>query len=182
HSALALGLRGDRRALPQLRQLATGPDAREMRTSRNNNHSIGEAALYLLGKLRDVEALPIFESHISRSSRGDDLEHFETVTQSLMALFRIGYAYPSQREAIGRFLGEVFTDADRRLILMLKSCVPGVRSQQPWDYTAYVRLLLKHVLRDWRVAADEDMLSAIEPLPVWLRHTRFNLEELKRTG
>ena len=117
NSALALGILGNRKALPALRCMAEERDPYVPKTSRKYNQLRGLSAVYLLGRLRDGEAVGILEKIMEHpeDNRGQEYQHdsfirsqkeygFQFFTHAVMALSRIAAAHP---ELSGEITGKI---------------------------------------------------------------------------
>ncbi len=113
NSALALGILGNRKALPILRCMAEERDPYVPCTSRKYNQPRGLSAVYLLGRLKDSEAVGILERILEtpEDDRGQEYRYdqfirtkkeygFQFFTHAAMALSRIRAAYPELEEEI----------------------------------------------------------------------------------
>ncbi|MFK7692220.1 FAD-dependent oxidoreductase [Paenibacillus sp. HJGM_3] len=109
NTAFALALQGDEAAIPHLRDCVRTRDPYVPRTSRKYNQARGYAAIYLLGKLGDVEIVPELlqimrqrDQFINQSTDIEFINHndeyfFQYFSFSLMALIRIAERHPGIR-------------------------------------------------------------------------------------
>lgn len=87
NSAFALGLLGDTRAVPVLRELiSVQPDFQQETPVNGINNVLG--AIYLLGELGDVESVP-YLIEMTRIDEGGN-EYYQHFLFSMMALLKIG--------------------------------------------------------------------------------------------
>ena len=97
NAAFALAILGDDCALPELLRLARTRDDYAPCTSRKYNHKRGYAAVYLLGRLRAVEAIPVLKGIISDLQMADNYEYHG---HAIAALVRIAEAHPEFRKDV----------------------------------------------------------------------------------
>ena len=113
NSALALGILGNEKALPLLRSMAEERDPYVPQTSRKYNQPRSLSAVYLLGRLRDREAVGILENILENpeDNRGQEYQYdtfirrqkeygFQFFTHAVMALLKIAAAHPQLSEEI----------------------------------------------------------------------------------
>lgn len=131
HSAIVLALLGEREALPVLREMVLTRDTFVLKDCRKNNQMRGYIAIYLSGKLRDVEMTDTLIDLICNPEEFErplyhDLDlvdtrfivekyneiYFQFFSNSIMALIKIGDRYETERPKIGAALKKaVETDA-----------------------------------------------------------------------
>lgn len=117
NTALALGLLKNASALPLLRQMAEEQDPSGHETSRKYNQPRGLSAVYLLGKMMDVEAVDILGSMVAEPEtirskghtydvfiRGEEEYRFQYFTHASMALMKIMRTHPQLREKVSGIL------------------------------------------------------------------------------
>jgi ribulose 1,5-bisphosphate synthetase/thiazole synthase len=132
HSAMALALLGSPEAAPVLRDMVRERDPFVPLTSLKYNQARGYAAVYLLGRLADKEAVPdllrILESregftYIDRNkeflSDEQDLR-FQYVSYALMALASIGDRHEETRRTVGEAFGRFLSQLDGSLVISFK--------------------------------------------------------------
>ncbi|MCC2686544.1 MAG: hypothetical protein K0R75_3443, partial [Paenibacillaceae bacterium] len=132
HSAIALALIGAAEAAPVLLEMAREKDPFVPRTSLKYNQARGYTAVYLLGKLGCVEAIPdlidilntregftYIDSNKEFLSDERDLR-FQYVSFSLTALARIGDRHPESRQAIAQALTDFASRLDQSLMISFK--------------------------------------------------------------
>ena len=155
NSALALGLLGDRRALPVLRRMAAEKDAFMPKTRRKYNHPRGLAAVYLLGKLRDRASLSELKELILGGEDQLNIEacefiedngeyYFHYYIHALMALIKIGGRYPEKRDEIAEAIHKSFGRKGFSLHINLKA-----GNRQNYDMTAKVKEIALKLIREW---------------------------------
>ncbi|MBR4674556.1 MAG: FAD-dependent oxidoreductase [Victivallales bacterium] len=101
NTAFTLALLDDSTGLPTLLHLARTRDEYAPKTSRKYNHKRGYVAVYLLGRLAAVEALPVLKSILSDLQMADKYEYH---SHAIAALMRIANAHPEQHTEIADFL------------------------------------------------------------------------------
>ncbi|MBQ7651411.1 MAG: FAD-dependent oxidoreductase [Victivallales bacterium] len=97
NSAFALAILGDDSAIPELLRLARKRDEYAPSTSRKYNHKRGYVAVYLLGRLAAVEAIPVLKEIIADLEMADKYEYH---SHAIGALTRIADAHPEFRREI----------------------------------------------------------------------------------
>ena len=97
NAAFALAILGDDYALPELLRLARTRDEYAPCTSRKYNHKRGYAAVYLLGRLAAVDAIPVLKEIIADLQMADKYEYH---SHAIGALIRIADAHPEFRSEI----------------------------------------------------------------------------------
>jgi len=97
NAAFTLALLDDATGLPTLLHLARTRDEYAPKTSRKYNHKRGYAAVYLLGRLASVEAIPILKGILADLQMADKYEYH---SHTIAALTRIAEAHPEHRKAI----------------------------------------------------------------------------------
>lgn len=112
HSAIALAILDDMTAAPILREMVKERDPFTPRTSWRYNQTRGYAAIYLLGRLADPEAIPDLISLLTSKERFFHTDHntvfiadehelrFQYISHTLLALARIGDRYAAMRPEI----------------------------------------------------------------------------------
>ena len=129
HAALALAATGHPASLPVLREMVTSRDTYGLKDCRKNNQRHCHMAIYWLGILEDAEIADVLMARIcdpdehrqtaytqaavdkaARVIHDFNEVYFQYVTQSVMALIRIGNAHPSLRPAISDAFGRAFGD------------------------------------------------------------------------
>ena len=97
NAAFALALLDEATGLPTLLKLARTRDEYAPKTSRKYNHKRGYAAVYLLGRLAAVEAIPVLKGILSDLQMADKYEYH---SHAIAALARIANAHPEYRKEI----------------------------------------------------------------------------------
>lgn len=132
HSAMALALLGDAQAAPVLREMVGEKDPFVPQTSLKYNQARGYAAVYLLGKLADKEAVPellrLLETREgftfidrNREFLSDERDlRFQYVSYALVALASIGDRHPETRPAIKKAFGQFLAQLDGTLVISFK--------------------------------------------------------------
>jgi hypothetical protein len=144
--ALALGLAGDRTAIPKLLEIVRERDSFEPSSSRSHNQRRLLGAIHLLGSLDDEQALtPLLEL-----MQKPDLD-LQEVSHALMALLKLGDATPVRRsriaDALNAALGE---DCPAYQLVLKNSSSTGHRVKV--DMTAFMRKVLAERLAQWEGA------------------------------
>ncbi|WP_127588665.1 FAD-dependent oxidoreductase [Paenibacillus koleovorans] len=130
--AFALALHGDEAAIPILRECVRERDPYVPKTSRKYNQVRGYAAIYLLGKLGDVEIVPELlrimqqrEQFINQSTDVEFINHndeyfFQYFSFSLMALIRIADRHPGIRVQLLETVVPLVEDPDFSILVTMK--------------------------------------------------------------
>lgn len=156
HSAMALALLGASEAAPVLREMVRERDPFVPLTSLKYNQARGYAAVYLLGRLADKEAvfdlLTILETregftYIDRNKEflSDERDlRFQYVSYALMALASIGERHAETRGRIGEAFERFLSQLDGSLVISFKgsSEIRNVMDDK-------VRQLINRTLRQW---------------------------------
>ncbi|ANE45689.1 hypothetical protein SY83_04550 [Paenibacillus swuensis] len=136
NSALALGLMGESASLPVLREIVYSRDLYLPRTSRKYNQPHLFAAIYLLGRLKDLEIMPelmrfmrneTFMETLEADSSNDEFIfdrtelYFQFFSFSMMAALRIADQYEEWRPQIDEVVTGRFSDPNFELIITLKT-------------------------------------------------------------
>jgi hypothetical protein len=130
--AFALALQGDEAAIPILRECVRERDPYVPKTSRKYNQVRGYAAIYLLGKLGDVEVVPELlqimqqrEQFINQSTDVEFINHndeyfFQYFSFSLMALIRIAERHPGIRGNLLQTVVPIIEDPHFSILVTMK--------------------------------------------------------------
>lgn len=130
--AFALALQGDEAAIPHLRECMRERDPYVPKTSRKYNQVRGYAAIYLLGKLGDVEIVPELlqimqqrEQFINQSTDVEFINHndeyfFQYFSFSLMALIRIADRHPGIRANLIQTIVPIVEDPNFSILVTMK--------------------------------------------------------------
>lgn len=124
HSALALGLMGERAALEQLRLMAAERDLFIPKSSIKYTYARGVSAVYLLGRMRDAQAVGLLVDIIRSGGRFDEEKftpdelhscagdmRFMFIQNAAASLFEIAKAYPERAQYIyGEIKANLFKD------------------------------------------------------------------------
>ncbi len=128
HAAFALALQNDASGVQLLRAMAEERDAITLQDCRKHNQQRGAMAIYLLGKLRDTACVDTLIDIITNpdehkkqtyadGSAGTryaisdfNNAYFQFVSNSVMALIRIGEAHGSSRSKIKEAFDQAFSD------------------------------------------------------------------------
>ncbi len=133
HSAFALALCGNKKCLNVLRKTAKEKDGFILNDCRKHNRMRGWMAVYLLGRLRDREAVDIlcdiltggnvykdYEYYVVRDKtrrfpvKGLELVYFQFVSLALAALLKIGDEHADTREKIIKAINKAFYEGFER--------------------------------------------------------------------
>jgi hypothetical protein len=132
HSAIALALIGSAEAAPVLLEMAREKDPFVPRTSLKYNQARGYTAVYLLGKLGCVEAIPDLIDLLNaregftyidpnKEFLSDERDlRFQYVSFSLTSLARIGDRHPETRDTIAQALTDFASRLDQSLMISFK--------------------------------------------------------------
>ncbi|MBR4222057.1 MAG: hypothetical protein IKR81_12925, partial [Victivallales bacterium] len=101
NAAFTLALLDDATGLHTLLHLARTRDEYAPKTSRKYNHKRGYVAVYLLGRLAAVEAIPVLKGILSDLQMADKYEYH---SHAIAAMIRIANAYPEHRADIAETL------------------------------------------------------------------------------
>jgi len=156
HSALALGLRGNPKALPLLKKIVMERDMFIPDTKRSLRGHRMASAIYLLGELGDTELIEelavIFKSALP----------FDIRSNAMTALLKIASQKPEQRENISSLLLSVLSAPDFKIELLMKVDITVE------NMTEYCRILVAKHLDAWGIKHElggmirEDKLSLRE--------------------
>lgn len=127
--ALSLGIIGDTRALPVLREIAEKRSAFYFKDCRRSNQFRSVAALCLLGRLLDKESFSLLEeivfspteiekplyhelepSYLYYNAHGFNFVYFQHFTQAAVALAKIAKAYPALAIGLKERFETLFSD------------------------------------------------------------------------
>ncbi len=101
NTAFTLALLDDVTGLQTLLHLARTRDEYAPKTSRKYNHKRGYVAVYLLGRLASVEAIPVLKGILSDLQMADKYEYH---SHAIAAMIRIANAHPEYRTDIAETL------------------------------------------------------------------------------
>ena len=129
HAAFALAITGDDSGIEILRDMARERDRVMLKDCRKHNRQRGFMAIYLLGRLQDMEIvdtlvdiitnkdelkrpayIPLFPPGARYTKIGFNIQYFQFVINSVQALIRIGDAHPGLREKIASAFRTAFDD------------------------------------------------------------------------
>jgi HEAT repeat protein len=113
HCALALGIMGEEAALPKLREMAMEPDNYVPKSSLKYIYTRGVSAIYLLGKLGDVDSIDMLFDIVERNGLTDIPDftfgefyneatdvYSQYVLFASRALVELAGKYPNKKQAI----------------------------------------------------------------------------------
>jgi ribulose 1,5-bisphosphate synthetase/thiazole synthase len=133
HSAFALALLKDEAGLPILRKILEEGDSYFPKTSRKYNQGRGYVAIYLIGKLRDIESIPKLIEIMKYPSKTIKIEYnydeyianiqeleFQYFSHALMALIKIGDTHINYRFKIAEAIKKITNKEDFNPIITLK--------------------------------------------------------------
>jgi len=128
HSALALGLIGERASLPLLRQMIRERDAYTLKDCRKNNQMRGYMAIYLAARLQDAEVVedliqlvtdpreierPLYQPEEAgsraKTQKYNDV-YYQFFSHAMIGLLRIGEFHPHLREVIAQAMRQAVGD------------------------------------------------------------------------
>lgn len=152
HSAFALALQRDSRALPELRRMAALRDEYRPTHSRKYNHKRGYVSVFYLGCLRDAESIGLLGEIF-----GDDAADpsFEYQTHALGALLKIGDAHVERREEIADIIRRRIA---RGWMVATSFKVTGAMMKR---LDTSFRIAVARSFRNWGVAGGESLLEGI---------------------
>lgn len=153
HCALALGIMGEKAALPKLRAMASEPDNYVPKSSLKYIYTRGVSAVYLLGKLGDIEAVDRLFSIVER--RGvTELGNFEFgefyneatdvysqyVLFASRALLDIAKKHPEKKHFIIEKLHNLLENPEYHVMITLRDNSASLHDLKPklLEYIAYV--------------------------------------------
>jgi pyrimidine deaminase RibD-like protein len=157
HAAIALALSGNRLALPILRDIVRERDSYVPKTSHLYSQARSFAAIYLMGKLSDVEMIselieiveePTKFNYISddKSLVYDDQDvTFQYFSYAWRSLITIGEACPAHRDVIGEALIGIMNRSDLLLQLSLHG-ESGIR----FNMVEAIRDITQKYLESWK--------------------------------
>ncbi len=117
NAAFALAILGDDYAVPELLHLARTRDEYAPNTSRKYNHKRGYVAVYLLGRLAAVEAIPVLKEIIADLQMADKYEYH---SHAIAAMIRIAEAHPEYRREIQEALLSLVRNPEWSIYARLK--------------------------------------------------------------
>ncbi len=143
HAVLTLAMCGDRDALPELRKMVEKRDpATTLQNHRGHKIPRGYVAACFLSHYRDIESIPLFENIL----RETDMEHkFQYHGYAVVALLKIGDAFPEQRKLVVDILRPLAEDASWFLEFRLR---PDYMSRRDPLFRIHIA---KH-LDDWGIS------------------------------
>ena len=133
HCALALGIMGEQAAIPMLREMAMEPDNYVPKSSLKYIYTRGVSAIYLLGKLEDVDSIELLFDIVER--RGlTDIPNFtfgefyneatdvysQYVLFASRALVEIAKKYPDKKQAIVEKLCKLLENPEYHIMITLR--------------------------------------------------------------
>ena len=166
HSALALGLCGNRKALPVLKRIVLERDMFIPDTKRSLRGHRMASAIYLLGELGDTELIEelaeIFKSDLP----------FDIRSNALTALLKIASRKPEQKEKISSLLLRILYSPDFKIELLMKVDITVE------NMTQYCRIFVAKHLDAWGIKHELGRMIKKEKLS--LREKNLNRVDLKR--
>ena len=153
HCAFALALLGDKAGLPELREIVVRRDNFLPQTSRNWNQHRGYAAVYLLGKLRDIGSISILKNILMDENIGF---HFQYCSHAVMALIKTGDRYAAARPRIAAILKTFAGQPGPSIELTLKGWL-----QKPLvtlKMETLIRIIIANRLEKWHIPHNIDRL------------------------
>lgn len=140
NAALALGLLGDTAALPMLRRMIRSRDPAIPKSSRKQNARRLCAALYLAGRLADVEIISDCAALLE-----DPASEFDVFSYAYAALVRLANARPEARPQAAAILRRVLEDEH------FSKTLPRHRCLEEEPSTAYFRIAAARELDRWNL-------------------------------
>lgn len=167
NSALALGLLGDRAALPVLREIVSSRDDYQPETGRSNNQKRIYGALHLLGKFADADSVADIAALLKERA-----EVFQDCSHALMALLTIGRKKKEVRAAVADTVTKVLSDASFQHTLVMKVSSSGEGTPPvSEDMTQYMRIIAAKELDSWGTA--HSLSCVIGSIPLTHRNRRL---------
>jgi len=169
HSAIALALLSEKKALPVLRNMVRERDSKVLEDCRKNNQIRGVIAIYLLGRMRDAESIcelaqiicdpdeikrPLYQIPqkihkdnglvVSRNTEEFNNVYFQFFTHALMALVKIGEHHLHLRQEIKDILKKAIGNGE------YKSRITGA-GPMTYEYSVVenTEVIVRNVLRSW---------------------------------
>lgn len=144
HCALALGIMGEQAAIPMLRKMAMEPDNYVPKSSLKYIYTRGVSAIYLLGKLGDVDSIDTLFDIVKRKglteipdftfgefyNEATDV-YSQYVLFSARALTEIAKKYPEKKQAIVEKLRRLLNDPDYRIMITLRDNSASLHDLKP---------------------------------------------------
>ena len=144
NSALALGIAGQKNALPVLRKIVLQKDNFCSESSRGNNQRRLLGAIHLLGKLADEENIDSLLGYLSEKL---DLQEF---SHTMMSLLRLGDAFSARQQDIaGKLIPLMESAAFSYKLVMKNSSANGMEVFEPMGN--YMRLLAARKFKGWGI-------------------------------
>ncbi|MBR4061044.1 MAG: FAD-dependent oxidoreductase [Lachnospiraceae bacterium] len=144
HSALALGIMGERSAIPVLRKMAMEPDNYVPKSSLKYIYTRGVSAIYLLGKLGDVDSIEMLLDIVERKGLTEipDFTFGEFYNESTdvysqyvlfasRALLEIAKKYPEQKQAIVEKLVGLLDNPEYHIMITLRDNSASLHDLKP---------------------------------------------------
>lgn len=144
HCALALGIMGEQAAIPMLRKMAMEPDNYVPKSSLKYIYTRGVSAIYLLGKLGDVDSIEMLFDIVERKGLTEipDFtfgefynEATDVYSQYILfasrALVEIAKKYPDKKQAIVRKLLMLLDNPEYHIMITLRDNSASLHDLKP---------------------------------------------------
>ena len=144
HCALALGIMGEQAAIPVLRKMAMEPDNYVPKSSLKYIYTRGVSAIYLLGKLGDVDSIELLFDIVERKGMTQipdftfgELHNEATDVYSQYALFasralvEIAKKYPDKKQAIVENLIGLLDNPEYHIMITLRDNSASLHDLKP---------------------------------------------------
>ena len=144
HCALALGIMGEQAAIPMLRQMAMEPDNYVPKSSLKYIYTRGISAIYLLGKLGDVDSIELLFDIVERKGL-TDIPNFtfgefyneatdvysQYVLFASRALVELAKKYPDKKQAIVERLYKLLANPEYHIMITLRDNSASLHDLKP---------------------------------------------------
>ena len=155
HCALALGIMGEQAAIPVLRKMASEPDNYVPKSSLKYIYTRGVSAIYLLGKLGDVDSIELLFNIVERKgmtkipnftfgefyNEATDV-YSQYVLFASRALVEIAKKYPEMKQAIVEKLVGLLDNPEYHIMITLRDNSASLYDLKP-KMIEYVKSMTK---------------------------------------
>lgn len=144
HCALALGIMGEKAAVPKLREMASEPDNYVPKSSLKYLYTRGVSAIYLLGKLGDVNSIEMLFDIVERKGLTDIPDftfgefyneatdvYSQYVLFASRALVEIAKKYPEKKQVIVDKLVGLLDNAEYHIMITLRDNSASLHDLKP---------------------------------------------------
>lgn len=144
HSALALGIMGEKSAIPKLHQMASEPDNYVPKSSLKYIYTRGVSAIYLLGKLGDVDSVEMLLEIVAGRGK-TELKDFtfgefyneakdvysQYVLFAVRALIEIAKVHQEYQAQIAEELWKILSASDYHIMITLRDNSASLHDLKP---------------------------------------------------